>query len=219
MAKIDLIDVYKTLWKCRDFEISTLWQRSVMLGTFLVLAYCGYGALLLKVSEGVGCQWNAFNLLAIGVAAFGIVLSALWVMMMKGSKAWYEQYEGTLYYFQEHCKEAVADAAATLIGLKASSHPDVKDETMQKIDNSLLSAKAGGYSVSKLATMIGIVSFVGWILICVAHLVAIWLGHDRVAKLIGMPSFSVALGVVIVSVTLSIVVPLIGQNARSSFFR
>jgi len=218
MAKIELYDVYKTLWKCRDFEISTLWQRSVMLGTFLVLAYCGYGALLLKVSEEVKCHWNAFNLLAIGVASFGIVLSALWVMMMKGSKAWYEQYEGTLCYFQEHCKAAVADEAESLVGLKASSHPGVTTETMRKINNSLLSVKAGGYSVSKLAAMIGIVSLIGWILICIVHLVAICLGHDKVAELIAMKTVALALGIVGVSVVLSVVVPLIRKNVQSSFF-
>ena len=43
--RITPVDVYERLWKCRDFEISHLWQRSVYLGTLLVLVAGGYGKL------------------------------------------------------------------------------------------------------------------------------------------------------------------------------
>lgn len=35
-------DVYRRLWRGRDFEIKHLWQRSIFLGTFLVLIFTAY---------------------------------------------------------------------------------------------------------------------------------------------------------------------------------
>lgn len=34
------------MYSCRDLEISNLWQRSIFLGTFLVLCFTGYGVLI-----------------------------------------------------------------------------------------------------------------------------------------------------------------------------
>ena len=36
-------DLYNELFKCRDFEIDHLWQRSVFLGAFLLAVAAGYG--------------------------------------------------------------------------------------------------------------------------------------------------------------------------------
>ena len=84
-VKITNRDIYKTLWKCRDFELSTLWQRSAMLGVFMVALYTGYGALLLNAFEhGYAHRWTTFNLMAVGMCCFGMVFSALWIMMLKG---------------------------------------------------------------------------------------------------------------------------------------
>ena len=38
-----LKDLYEELFKCRDFEIDHLWQRSVFLGAFLLAVAAGYG--------------------------------------------------------------------------------------------------------------------------------------------------------------------------------
>jgi len=65
-SKIRLKDVYESLWKCRDFELLHLWQRSIVLTLFLVMCF------------------------------IGVIFSCLWIMMGKGSKAWYEIYENAI---------------------------------------------------------------------------------------------------------------------------
>lgn len=43
-GELVLRDLYEQYWRCRDFEIKNLWQRSVFLGAFLILCFTGYGA-------------------------------------------------------------------------------------------------------------------------------------------------------------------------------
>ena len=95
---------YKGFWKCRDLEIQMLWTRLTMLGTFMALTYTGYGVLLMKIGDKMPL-WNVFHLLAIGMGCFGMLFSTLWILMAKGSKAWYEQYEAALKYFQKVNKD------------------------------------------------------------------------------------------------------------------
>ena len=91
---IGLPEIYERLWECRDFELSTLWQRSVFLGAFMLAAYAGYGVLILNaIGTAKGVKWTLLNLMAMGVCWLGVVLAALWIMMLKGSKTWYEIYE------------------------------------------------------------------------------------------------------------------------------
>lgn len=45
--KINMRDIYESLWRCRDFELSHLWQRSVFLSAFLLLCFTGYGMLFI----------------------------------------------------------------------------------------------------------------------------------------------------------------------------
>ncbi|WP_300232445.1 hypothetical protein [uncultured Alistipes sp.] len=41
--KISIKEIHETLWRCRDFELSHLWQRSIFLSAFLILCFTGYG--------------------------------------------------------------------------------------------------------------------------------------------------------------------------------
>ncbi len=103
--KITPLHIYESLWRCRDFEISHLWQRSIFLTAFLVLAYTGYGFVLMKICDQIetqqtsqiGLGFRYLNIIGFILALIGIRLSILWIMMGKGSKAWYERYEQTLY--------------------------------------------------------------------------------------------------------------------------
>ena len=99
--KIGTSEVYKRLLETRDFELTTFWQRSIFLGTFLSLSYTGYGALGLKLLEAKGGEaiWQVGNLFAIVIACFGIIVSALWILMAKGSKLWYEWQETAIVAF------------------------------------------------------------------------------------------------------------------------
>ena len=101
--KISPKDIYASLWRCRDFEISHLWQRSVFLTAFIVMCFTGYGAVLIelcKVYEDKNSisAFYILNLVALVICLFGFILSILWIMMSKGSKAWYEKYENAIYF-------------------------------------------------------------------------------------------------------------------------
>ncbi len=42
------------------------------------------------------------NLLAFSIGVIGIIFSCLWIMMGKGSKAWYERYENAIVLLREN---------------------------------------------------------------------------------------------------------------------
>ena len=170
MKKITSKDVYSSLWRCRDFELSHLWQRSIFLTTFLVMSFTGYGSILLRVCEYVTddnkcIPFCILNMAGLCIALLGIVLSALWIMMGKGSKAWYEKYENALYHIERNEKYSKAIVAN-----------DMDDEMLMHgslpaanpLDTSLFTTNAGRFSVSRINIAIGQVSIVVW---CLAYLI------------------------------------------------
>lgn len=92
--------IYQTLQENLNRELSSFWQRSLFLGSFLVLAYTGYGALIMKTLDNSALwhEWR-FNLIASCVAAGGLFLSFLWILMARASKAWYEVNEAIIEDF------------------------------------------------------------------------------------------------------------------------
>lgn len=170
MKKITSKDVYSSLWRCRDFELSHLWQRSIFLTTFLVMSFTGYGSMLLRVCEYITddnkcIPFCILNIAGLCIALLGIVLSALWIMMGKGSKAWYEKYENALYHIERNEKYSKAIVAN-----------DMDDEMLMHgslpaanpLDTSLFTTNAGRFSVSRINIAIGQVSIVVW---CLAYLI------------------------------------------------
>lgn len=170
MKKITSKDVYSSLWRCRDFELSHLWQRSIFLTTFLVMSFTGYGSMLLRVCEYITddnkcIPFCILNIAGLCIALLGIVLSALWIMMGKGSKAWYEKYENALYHIERNEKYSNAIVAN-----------DMDDEMLMHgslpaanpLDTSLFTTNAGRFSVSRINIAIGQVSIVVW---CLAYLI------------------------------------------------
>ena len=176
-GKITARDIYTTLWKCRDFELSTLWQRSAMLGIFMVSMYTGYGALLLNAFEhGCSQRWVSFNLLAEAMCCFGMFFSALWIMMLKGSKCWYERCEAALSGFRAEKPEEVFDGEDvredSAFGIFYSS---ATEHEFKKFDSncSLFSTSGGLFSVSRVAIALGQISLGGWLVLGVVHAVAL----------------------------------------------
>lgn len=81
-------DIYKTIWSCRDFEISHLWQRSVFLAVFLLAVAGAYGKIVMEMyfpSNENSVTWQQ-HCIASCVCWIEIIFSILWVMMAKGSK-------------------------------------------------------------------------------------------------------------------------------------
>ena len=184
MEKIDRKSIYKGFWKCRDLEIQMLWTRLTMLGAFMVLTYTGYGVLLMKIGDKMP-NWNVFNLLAVGMGCFGMLFSSLWVLMAKGSKAWFEQYEAVLKYFQKENKELFETSAGGDLILSYLDFKNLKIQAEREpIDSSLFTQRAGGFSVSKIPIVMGQVSLIGWGCVVAGHFWCLFAGKDYIKLMV-----------------------------------
>lgn len=93
--QVSLKEIRETFYRLRDFEISNLWQRAIFLSALLVLFFSGYGYGLLvsKLFEKDLTEILIIHEVCSVVALLAIIFSIIWIMMAKGSKAWYEVYE------------------------------------------------------------------------------------------------------------------------------
>lgn len=155
--RVSLKDIRDTYYQLRNFEISNLWQRSIFLSALLVLFFTAYGYL---TSELIKCIGNSLvlNEICCGIALCGFSFSIIWIMMAKGSKAWYEVYERRICDIEKE-KELKIDEDYRM-GADCRPH---------KLDSNLFTMKAGRYSVSKLNIMIGISLMIIWVAILVIH--------------------------------------------------
>ena len=95
--------ILDNLYRCRDIEINSLWQKSMFLGTLLVLCFTGYGILLSSmIKESQKEVLFNYNLLCFIVCFISIIFSRLWIYMFKGSKAHYELYERAISKFEKN---------------------------------------------------------------------------------------------------------------------
>lgn len=153
-------------------EISRLWQRSIFLVALLGLIFAGYGNTLLKFFDSVCLHEkglfvdSALNFVCVGISFFGVLFSALWIMMMKGSKAWQEKYEHTLFSF---IGGNVRSAKLATFAKYGFAHGYLKALEKGKFSNSLLKTKSGAYSVSKINIILGIISLLFWMIAGVVH--------------------------------------------------
>lgn len=168
--KIGNLEIYKTLWKCRDFEIDHVWQRAVFLSAFLLACYAGYGGLImgLATAETVSISFPVANLIAFCVACVGLVLSLVWIMMAKGSKAWYEHYERAIKAFEKFQDTSFERDA--LFCRTMGIHKEFGFET-PPTSSWLWNTKGGAYSVAKINIVIGHISTVIWGILIVIHLI------------------------------------------------
>lgn len=171
-SKIDIQNLHQTFWKCRDFELSNLWQRSVFLTAFLVLCFTAYGAILMKIFEDQSLKIESLiglhfveNVLSI----IGLIFSIFWIKMAKASKAWYEVYESAISAIESN-REYAEENVTKIGGFKHYRLPNYGGVNM---NNSLFSTKAGEYSVSKINIGIGQVFMILWLMIGIIHIVLI----------------------------------------------
>lgn len=166
--KIQPKDIYESLWRCRDFELSHLWQRSVFLTAFLLLAYTGYGMLMLQIMTAELGLMQIKSLLCVGlfILLVGMLLSQLWIMMAKGSKAWYEVYEHAIYEIEHN-----PDYASEIVVAKMPEDGVVHGEVIsdEKPNDSLWSVNAGAFSPSKINIVIGQLSYAIFLSVYVAQ--------------------------------------------------
>lgn len=183
MDKIGPKDVYKNLWICRDFEVDHLWQRSIFLAGFLLACFGGYGALAVSVlfpdPDAKAVSKELVNAVAFGICLIGIVLSLLWLMMAKGSKAWYERYEQAIEGFAKSYPGAFDEGMERLEGFHWEKMPQYERKPTSDCP---FNPKGGKFSPSKINYGIGIVSIVIWILLAAAHIVIAACGCKPLAK-------------------------------------
>lgn len=214
MRNIDQYSIYKGFWKCRDLEIQMLWTRLALLGAFMALTYTGYGALLMKVCEKM-FNWNVFNLLAMGMGCFGMLFSTLWILTAKGSKAYYEQYEAVLNYFQEVNRDLFEEDANGDLILSYLNFDDSEIRNRcQPVDSSFFTQKAGSFSVSKIPIVMGQMSLIGWGIIVAVHFFCIIMGKQYI-KLV-VESLAINAGCVLV-MFVAFAILTIRHKSRSGF--
>lgn len=155
--KVSLKEIRKTYFELRSFEISNLWQRSIFLSAFLVLLFTAYGFVaseFTKPSE----SYIIINEILCGISILGIIYSIIWIMMAKGSKAWYEVYENNIVTIE------IEDE----LGIPEQYRMGATCETFG-INSNIFSTKAGNYSVSKLNILLGIILFITWLILFTIH--------------------------------------------------
>jgi hypothetical protein len=144
--KKQLEDVKKTFYRCRKIEIRNLWQRSIFLGTFIVLIFTSYGVVLMKMLDwntNTSVPISVFHLIEMVLSSIGIIFSILWIMMAKGSKAWQEVYEHNIVKVENH------------LNLPEEFQMGYLDFDKTKLVDSIFSNEGGGYSPSKINIAIG----------------------------------------------------------------
>lgn len=156
--EVSLKELREDLYRLRDFEISNLWQRSIFLSAMIVLLFSGYGSLILngflRLNGGNELLMHA---ICSGISLIGLVFSIIWVMMAKGSKAWFEVYERKIELIEDELN-VTAKYSMKIARCKPKS-----------LDSNLFRRSAGTYSVSKLNIFIGHVLMIIWGVAIVIH--------------------------------------------------
>ena len=174
-SEITTKDIRDSLWRCRDFELSHLWQRSIFLTTILVLCFTGYGVVTIKLFDNVEYVVSPsayiLNNIALVLCLVNIIFSSLWIMMAKGSKAWYERYEHAIDAFE--CDESLVNGEVLNSGINklpigGFQYQLLKGYNATDINDCIFKCQGGAYSPSKINIAIGQISFVIW---CVAFII------------------------------------------------
>lgn len=206
-------DLYTELFHCRDFELQHLWQRSVFLAGFMIALFTLYGSFVgdnlnsklnfdvnkieqsdknIVITYSANVNDNLSNQTTIHYFAFfigcvGIIISQLFIMMIKGSKRWYEQFEQSIYWFYYSDTDLFSDELnknlEDYLGDKKYPHfGDLKNIKKDKINQSLFNTNAGYYSVSRINIVLGQLLCLIWIGITGFHLFNIFYSFDFVTR-------------------------------------
>jgi len=163
-SPISLKEIREELYKLRKFEVQNLWQRSIFLAAFIVILLTGYGHLVDKLlSEPEKwlthshSQTLSIHMICCLLCFLGSIFSVIWVMMAKGSKAWYEIHERRIHEIEEE--------------LNVIEEYRMKPGAPWDLDNSLYSYEAGCYSVSRINILLGQVLLIVWWFAFYAHFI------------------------------------------------
>ena len=169
VSEVSPRDIYMRLCACRDFEIKLQWERAVFLTAFLIACYAGYGSFLLSVHQhGIGhLSTIVVKGIPLVITFVGIVLSLFWILMAKGSKAWYEHYEKAILAFAINNPVDNANVTQDMMSHIWYKMKNIKRDSMSDF---VLRLDGGTYSVSKIVIVIGVCSFAMWSILFLIHL-------------------------------------------------
>ena len=189
-SRITTKDIRDNLWRCRDFELSHLWQRSIFLNTLLVLCFSGYGFALMdliktfskmQIDQSVLSSAYTINNVLMIICLVSTVFSCFCIMMSKGSKAWYEKYEHAINAFEGNEayvsqsilnsgeKEGEKEGEKISAEIGGFQYANIKGYEYVNIEYNIFSCRAGAYSPSRINIAIGQVSFILWCIAFVIH--------------------------------------------------
>ncbi len=83
-----LIQAYQKAWENRDFEIEKFWSRAAYFYGFIAAAFIAYGSLVISDD-----RTKIDSRYELGIIGLGLFLSVAWVLIIKGSKYWQENWE------------------------------------------------------------------------------------------------------------------------------
>ena len=184
-AKVSCRDIYMRLWANRDFEISHVWQRAIFLTAFQIACFAGYGGFALTVITPGKTVLSP--IVANGIACFlafiGLLVSLLWIMMSKGSKMWYENYENAIDAFRKSYTDgfdligkcAISDVA----GMRLQ---DITGYTRPELSDWIWSTRGGNFSVSRINIFIGQRSVLVWCILIVVHIKIAMVGANCISN-------------------------------------
>lgn len=198
--------ILDNLYRCRDIEINNLWQKSMFLGTLLVLCFTGYGILLFSmIKESQKEVLFNYNLLCFIVCFISIIFSILWIYMFKGSKAHYEIYERAITKFE---KKPMKIKKRFVMGrLKRKNIP---------IDQNLFSTNGGNFSPSRINILIGQISLILWIFAIMCHLFEI-MGCSLSKCIIQNEKCNSIILIILAIILFLYIFFVINKNAKSSY--
>jgi hypothetical protein len=175
-----ITDLYAQYWQCRDFELKNLWQRSIFLTAFMLIFFTGYGAFALKIfisNEGEMKDLLDPDLffphtISLFIAFGGLLISILWILMAKASKAWYEVYETAIGAIDRGVFNNADFMPFQDIGaFKVENNQLYRQKNSErKFDQAIFSCNGGLFSPSKINIAIGQLLFSIWIFIFSFHL-------------------------------------------------
>lgn len=184
-------EVQENLYRCRDLEISNLWQRSIFVSSIVILCYTGYGVLfskafenadvvvkigsgereLFRITNDYSSLLGDFHLYLGIICVIGVVFSVMYVLMAKASKAWQEAYENaildlernTLYHNLDYSGNGILDEE-NKAGWWMGSYLNLERDKVD--DHIIISTNAGYFSPSRINILLGVMSC--WIFIAIS---------------------------------------------------
>lgn len=155
---MDSVAIWKHLQHLREIEISNIWIRTKLLGIFIGFLFGGYGVVLLRIVEDDGHHLLQYHLIALVLSVICLLFSIIWILMSKGSKAWYEVYEKRIGVIENELK------------FNSEWRYNYRGyNVMPRFNNCIMSTKAGAFSPSKILIFIGIAMFWIWLFPVVLH--------------------------------------------------